>query len=108
MGKEKKTVAKSEKGITKSVAKGRTSATKDKSSVATRDVYLENHEGSSNKFYRLKLEGTSVTSTFGRVGTAGQNSVKEFATVDKVWSVGRRPSTTNLLENCGAVRRNNS
>ena len=79
MAKDKKKVAKIAK-----VATTTQSVTKNKKSAAARDVYLENHEGTSHKFYRLKLEDKSVTSTYGRIGTTGQESIKEFATVDKV------------------------
>jgi predicted DNA-binding WGR domain protein len=36
-------------------------------------------DGSSNKFWRIELEGSSHTVTFGRVGTQGQTQTKEFA-----------------------------
>lgn len=35
-------------------------------------------EGSSSKFWEIELEGTSVVTTYGRIGSAGQTSVKEF------------------------------
>jgi predicted DNA-binding WGR domain protein len=35
-------------------------------------------EGSSNKFWEIVLEGTSFTTTYGRIGTDGQMSMKEF------------------------------
>ena len=33
---------------------------------------LEYRDGSSNKFWRIELAGTSHTVTFGRIGTTGQ------------------------------------
>jgi predicted DNA-binding WGR domain protein len=35
-------------------------------------------EGSSNKFWEIVLEGTSFTTTYGRIGTDGQSSLKEY------------------------------
>jgi predicted DNA-binding WGR domain protein len=35
-------------------------------------------EGSSNKFWEIKLEGKSFTTTYGKIGTAGQTSLKTF------------------------------
>ena len=35
-------------------------------------------EGSSKKFWEISLEGTSFTTTYGRIGTDGQTSMKEF------------------------------
>jgi len=35
-------------------------------------------EGASKKFWEIALEGTSFTTTYGRIGTDGQMSMKEF------------------------------
>ena len=35
-------------------------------------------EGSSKKFWEIALEGTSFTTTYGRIGTEGQMSMKEY------------------------------
>lgn len=35
-------------------------------------------EGSSSKFWEIELEGTSFTTTYGRIGTDGQSSMKEW------------------------------
>lgn len=35
-------------------------------------------EGSSSKFWEIELEGTSFVTTYGRIGTDGQSSMKEF------------------------------
>ncbi len=40
-------------------------------------------EGSSNKFWEIVLEGTSFTTTYGRVGTDGQSSLKEYDSEEK-------------------------
>ncbi len=37
-------------------------------------------EGTSNKFWEITLSGTSFTTTYGRIGTAGQSTLKEFKT----------------------------
>jgi predicted DNA-binding WGR domain protein len=43
----------------------------------------EFQEGSSNKFWEITLEGTSFTTTYGRIGTDGQSSLKEYDSEDK-------------------------
>jgi predicted DNA-binding WGR domain protein len=35
-------------------------------------------EGSSNKFWQIDLDGTSFTTTYGRIGTDGQTTMKEY------------------------------
>ena len=37
-------------------------------------------EGTSNKFWQIDLTGASFTTTFGRIGAAGQASTKTFDT----------------------------
>ena len=37
-------------------------------------------EGNSNKFWEIELNGTSFTTSYGRIGTAGQTTTKTFAT----------------------------
>lgn len=40
--------------------------------------YFEFVEGSSSKFWEISLEGTSVITRYGRIGSDGQTSVKDF------------------------------
>ncbi len=40
-------------------------------------------EGSSSKFWEITLEGTAFTTTYGRIGTDGQSSMKEYDSEDK-------------------------
>ena len=40
------------------------------------DTYLECHEGTANKFWRLKIDGCTTIVTYGRVGTDGQTDSK--------------------------------
>lgn len=40
-------------------------------------------EGSSSKFWEIELDGTSFTTTYGRIGTDGQTSIKEWDTEEK-------------------------
>ena len=40
-------------------------------------------EGSSKKFWEIALEGTSFTTTYGRIGTDGQMSMKEYDSSEK-------------------------
>lgn len=35
-------------------------------------------EGTSNKFWQIDLNGTSFTTTYGKIGTAGQTTLKSF------------------------------
>src|SRR5438034_9637071 len=35
-------------------------------------------EGTSNKFWQIDLSGTSFTTTYGKIGTSGQSTVKTF------------------------------
>ena len=35
-------------------------------------------EGGSNKFWEITLEGTSFKTTYGKIGAAGQTTVKSF------------------------------
>lgn len=37
-------------------------------------------EGTSNKFWQIDLDGSSFTTTFGRIGSAGQSSTKTYDT----------------------------
>lgn len=37
-------------------------------------------EGTSNKFWQIDLNGSSFTTTFGRIGSAGQSSTKSYDT----------------------------
>ncbi|MDB5336124.1 MAG: hypothetical protein JWN70_1743, partial [Planctomycetaceae bacterium] len=39
---------------------------------------LEFSDGSSNKFWKIELDGSSHTVTFGRIGTNGQTQTKDF------------------------------
>jgi predicted DNA-binding WGR domain protein len=40
-------------------------------------------EGSSNKFWEIRLEGASVITTYGRIGTDGQSTMKDFDTEEQ-------------------------
>ena len=40
-------------------------------------------EGNSNKFWEIQLEGMSFTTTYGRIGTDGQTSLKEYDSEEK-------------------------
>ena len=35
-------------------------------------------DGKSNKFWEIALSGNSFTTTYGRIGTAGQSTTKTF------------------------------
>lgn len=40
-------------------------------------------EGTSKKFWEISLEGSSFTTTYGRIGTDGQTSMKEYDSDEK-------------------------
>jgi len=40
-------------------------------------------EGTSNKFWEIALQGSSFTTTYGRIGTDGQTTLKEYDSADK-------------------------
>lgn len=42
--------------------------------------YFELVEGSSSKFWEIRLEGAAVTTRYGRIGTSGQSTTKGFPT----------------------------
>ena len=46
--------------------------------MAEWDIHLEFNEGSSNKFWRGKVEGDELTTNWGRVGTDGQSKTKGY------------------------------
>ena len=41
--------------------------------------YFEFSEGTSNKFWEASLDGNSVRTRYGKVGTAGQQTIKDFS-----------------------------
>ena len=41
--------------------------------------YFELVEGTSSKFWEIQLDGASFTTRYGKIGTAGQQSLKEYA-----------------------------
>src|SRR5207244_3346371 len=43
--------------------------------------HFEFKEGSSNKFWEVELNGESLTTWWGRIGTAGQSKTKDFGDV---------------------------
>lgn len=45
--------------------------------------YFINQEGDSNKFWQVIINGNIQTVTFGKVGTKGRETVKEFASGDE-------------------------
>ena len=40
-------------------------------------------DGKSNKFWEITLEGSSFTTTYGRIGTTGQTTLKKYDSPDK-------------------------
>jgi DNA ligase-1 len=69
---------KKEKAVAKPAAKS--GASKSGKSGAR---YFELVDGSSSKFWEIKLDGSSFTTRFGRIGTDGQSSEKDFDSKDQ-------------------------
>jgi uncharacterized protein (TIGR02996 family) len=46
--------------------------------TATSGQYFELVEGSSSKFWEITLDGTTVKTRYGRIGSAGQETVKSY------------------------------
>lgn len=44
---------------------------------------FEFEEGTSSKFWEVELNGNSLTTCWGKIGTAGQSKTKEFPTDGK-------------------------
>ena len=40
--------------------------------------YFELVEGKSSKFWQIEVDGAELTTTWGRIGTAGQRKTKSF------------------------------
>ena len=51
--------------------------------AATPKRYFEFVDGSSNKFWEVWMDGTDVTTNWGKIGTAGQTKAKAFADAAK-------------------------
>ena len=45
--------------------------------------HFELIEGKSSKFWQIEVSGTELTTTWGRIGTAGQSKTKSFADAAK-------------------------
>jgi predicted DNA-binding WGR domain protein len=45
--------------------------------------YFEFSEGTSNKFWEIKLDGTAVRTRYGKIGTGGQQTLKDFDSDEK-------------------------
>jgi len=46
--------------------------------VSNWTVHLEFEEGTSSKFWRARVDGSTLYTNYGKIGTAGQTSVKDF------------------------------
>lgn len=82
---DEKPVKKSAKPAAKTAAKtaakpaAKAAASSDKSTPR----YFEFVEGTSNKFWEIKLDGTSVRTRYGKIGTSGQQTLKDFDSTEK-------------------------
>ena len=46
--------------------------------MSNRTAHLEFEEGTSSKFWRARVDGSTLYTNYGKIGTAGQTSVKDF------------------------------
>jgi len=46
-------------------------------------IYLENTEGTSNKFYEIDLDGCTVNCRYGKIGDGGNTTSKDFDSEEK-------------------------
>ena len=67
------------------------------SATPSASVYLEYSEGSSNKFYRLKNNGSSVTASYGAIGKSTVSQTKDFATSDEADKYFSKTEADNFL-----------
>ncbi len=61
------------------VEKISTTSSGDPTMAATPKRYFEFVDGGSSKFWEIWMDGTTVTTNWGKIGTAGQTKPKEFA-----------------------------
>jgi predicted DNA-binding WGR domain protein len=52
-------------------------------SVTTGRRRFEFSDGKSNKFWEIEINGSQVTTTWGRIGSTGQTKTKDYSTGDK-------------------------
>ena len=69
------------------------------------DVHLEFRSGSSNKFWRAKVEGADVTVNYGRIGSDGQSKTKSHGSADAALWFAR---ACQLYDRAAARRRGRS
>lgn len=54
------------------------------------ETYLEYNDGSSHKFWQIKIEGPAHTVTYGKIGTDGQKKTKNFDTPEAALKDGEK------------------
>jgi DNA ligase-1 len=74
----KKAAKPAAKAAAKPAAKAAAKPAAAKASDKSTPRYFEFVEGTSNKFWEIKLDGTSVRTRYGKIGTGGQQTLKEF------------------------------
>jgi predicted DNA-binding WGR domain protein len=79
----KKTAKPAAKAAKTATAKAAKPAAKSGGADKSTPRYFEFVEGTSNKFWEIKLEGTSVRTRYGKIGTGGQQTLKDFDNADK-------------------------
>ena len=51
--------------------------------AATKKRYFESTEDGASKFWEIWMDGVTVTTRWGKIGTAGQTKPKEYADAAK-------------------------
>ena len=69
---QSKTAKKTKKAAAKKTAPKKTA------SAETAPRYFEFVEGNSAKFWEIRIEGTDVTTRYGKIGTDGRETTKSF------------------------------
>jgi len=81
-----------DKPVKKAAAKAKPAAAKPAAKPAAKKAggdmatkrYFEFSEGTSNKFWMVWVEGTQLMTKYGRIGSSGSQTVKDFGTDEKV------------------------
>jgi DNA ligase-1 len=75
------------------------------SSASVKPRYFECIDGTSNKFWEISQSGNTVTTRWGRIGSAGQSKTKDFA--DEISAVSAASKLIEEKTDEGYVERSN-
>ncbi|HEY0254543.1 MAG TPA: WGR domain-containing protein, partial [Kofleriaceae bacterium] len=77
-GTEAEAKPEAKKAATKKAAPKKPAAKPAAKSGGSAPRYFEFSEGTSNKFWEITMAGNAVKTRYGKIGTAGQQTLKEF------------------------------